>query len=246
MIRELSHYRNAQTLIIVHHKCIEILIETSMKAYKSLKICCHPKKPNIPVRVPEYFWYSNMHLEMGSSTMYLPSKNLWKWKKKMYIRSRLGFKCISFWWSEVFLHNRKVFSLMEKEVSGNSLPNLFLCNKGYPTFSHSFTLWSSSLWEVYTASLCASGACDGLRWVWTLWHNKTEGLDFFDSIWMDLCTPLLFFIQLFPDKNTTWQFERTSNITKLVNEGRNWEVEIWLRLLWPSFNLNQSLRYGNP
>ena len=70
MIKKLSHYQNAQTLIIVHHKCIDILKETSMKAYNSLKICCHPKKTNLPVRVPEYFWLSNMHLEMGSSTTF--------------------------------------------------------------------------------------------------------------------------------------------------------------------------------
>ena len=166
----------------------------------------------------------------------------------MYVWSRLGFKCISFWWSEVFLHNRKVFPLMETEVSGNSLPNLFLCNKGYLQPFHTLLHYDPRLCEKSTQPAGApSGACDGLRWVWTLWHRKTEGLDFFDSIWMDLCTPpLLFFTELFPDKNPPWQFERTSNITKLVNEGRNWEVEIWLRFLWPSFNLNQSLRYGNP
>ena len=120
---------------------------------------------------------------------YLPSKNLWKWRKKMYVWSRLGFKCISFWWSEVFLHNRKVFPLMETEVSGNSLPNLFLCNKGYLQPFHTLLHYDPRLCEKSTQPAGApSGACDGLRWVWTLWHRKTEGLDFFDSIWMDLCT----------------------------------------------------------
>ena len=91
---------------------------------------------------------------------------------------------------------------------------------------------------------------------WGLWWiemgldtlTQEDGRSWF--FWLNLNgfmhSPLLFFTQLFPDKNPPWQFERTSNITKLVNEGRNWEVEIWLRLLWPSFNLNQSLRYGNP
>ena len=178
---------------------------------------------------------------------YLPSKNPWKWRKKMYVRSRLGFKCISFWWSEVFLHNRKVFPLMDTGVSGNSLPNLFLCNKGYLQPFHTLLHYDPRLCEKSTQP---AGALVGLVMDWDgFGHSDTtrrKVLIFFDSIWMDLCTPLLFFIQLFPDKNTTWQFERTSNITKLVNEGRNWEVEIWLRFLWPSFNLIQSLRYGNP
>ena len=40
------------------------------------------------------------------------------------------------------------------------------------------------------SSRAASEACDGLRWVWTLWHWKTEGLDFWEerSIWIELCS----------------------------------------------------------
>ena len=137
----------------------------------------------------------------------------------MYVWSRLGFKCISFWWSEVFLHNRKVFPLMETEVSGNSLPNLFLCNKGYLQPFHTLLHYDPRLCEKSTQPAGApSGACDGLRWVWTLWHRKTEGLDFFDSIWMDLCTlstPLLHStISRQKSSLTVWKDEQYHQIGK--------------------------------
>ena len=166
----------------------------------------------------------------------------------MYVWSRLGFKCISFWWSEVFLHNRKVFPLMETEVSGNSLPNLFLCNKGYLQPFHTLLHYDPRLCEKSTQP---AGAPEwGLWWIEmgldTLTQEDGRSWFFLLNLNGFMHSPLLFFTQLFQDKNPPWQFERTSNITKLVNEGRNWEVEIWLRFLWPSFNLNQSLRYGNP
>ena len=164
----------------------------------------------------------------------------------MYVWSRLGFKCISFWWSEVFLHNRKVFPLMETEVSGNSLP-VFSATKD---ISNLFTLFYIMV-LVFVRSLHSQPVSQwGLWWIEMGLDTLTQedGRSWF--FWLNLNgfmhSPLLFFTQLFPDKNPPWQFERTGNITKLVNEGRNWEVEIWLRLLWPSFNLNQSLRYGNP
>ena len=94
---------------------------------------------------------------------YLPSKNPWKWRKKMYVSSRLGLKCISFWWSEVFLHNRKVFPLMETEVSGNSLPNLFLCNKGYLQPFHTLLHYDPRLCEKSTQP---AGALVGLVMDW--------------------------------------------------------------------------------
>ena len=154
----------------------------------------------------------------------------------MYVWSRLGFKCISFWWSEVFLHNRKVFPLMETEVSGNSLPNLFLCNKGYLQPFHTLLHYDPRLCEKSTQP---AGAPVGLVMDWDGFGHSDTGrrkvLIFLTQFeWIYALSPLLFFTQLFPDKNPPWQFERTSNITKLVNEGRNWEVEIWLRFLWPS------------
>ena len=94
---------------------------------------------------------------------YLAGKNPWKWRKKMYVRSRLGFKCISFWWSEVFLHNRKVFPLMETEVSGNSRPNLFLCNKGYLQPFHTLLHYDPRLCEKSTQP---AGALVGLVMDW--------------------------------------------------------------------------------
>ena len=81
----------------------------------------------------------------------------------MYVRSRLGFKCISFWWSEVFLHNRKVFPLMDTGVSGNSLPNLFLCNKGYLQPFHTLLHYDPRLCEKSTQP---AGALVGLVMDW--------------------------------------------------------------------------------
>ena len=73
-----------------------------------------------------------------------------------------------------------------------------------------------------------SGACDGLRWVWTLWHRKTEGLDFFDSIWMDLCTlstPLLHStISRQKSSLTVWKDEQYHQIGKWGKKLGSWNM----------------------
>ena len=69
-----------------------------------------------------------------------------------------------------------------------------------PSSSSSSPSSSSSLPVV--SGRDASEACDGLRWVWTLWHWKTEGLDFWEerSIWIELCSHPPKNIQIFSHK----------------------------------------------
>ena len=149
---------------------------------------------------------------------YLPSKNLWKRRKKMYVWSRLGFKCIFFWWSEVFLHNRKVFPLMETEVSGNSLPNLFLCNKGYLQPFHTLLHYDPRLCEKSTQP---AGALVGLVMDWDgFGHSDTTRrkvlifLTQFEWIYALHSTPLHSTVSGQKSSLTVWKDEQYHQIGK--------------------------------
>ena len=88
-----------------------------------------------------------------------------------------------------------------------------------PSSSSSSPSSSSSLPVV--SGRDASEACDGLRWVWTLWHWKTEGLDFWEerSIWIELCSHppknLQIFSQKKMDDEIFWIFTRLTLRAKI-------------------------------
>ena len=97
-----------------------------------------------------------------------------------------GSSCVWKWSSKHFSVQERVFLQMN-----------FLF---FTLIYHTSHWWWWSLPAV--SSRAASEACDGLRWVWTLWHWKTEGLDFWEerSIWIELCSHPPKNIQIFSHK----------------------------------------------
>ena len=129
-----------------------------------------------------------MHLEMGSSTTFQVRIYGNEERKCMY-----GVDWVSnvslFGDQRYFCTIGKYFPWWKQKCLEIVFQTFFSATKD---ISNLFTLFYIMI-LVFVRSLHSqpvrqSGACDGLRWVWTLWHRKTEGLDFFDSIWMDLCT----------------------------------------------------------